>query len=567
MSEFDDFMIRDHIADLVTSAVDLAIADGLLPDIPFPEPDIERPKETEHGDYATSLPLRFARSAGKKPMEIAEIIVNTFAEDPIIFAPEVSNPGFLNFRLTTTWLQEQVEVISEKGENWADLNLGQGSKIQIEFVSANPTGPLHVGNGRGAAIGDTLAAVLTAAGYDVSREYYINDAGSQSAAFVETLYARYQQILGRDVALPENGYPGEYMIEIAQKMVENHGEGYLAELGMPPDVQFGEHGTSLMVEYIRNTLSDFGVQYDTWFSESTLYEEGIWDEVKGILGGSNQLIERENALWFTSSELGEDKDNVVIRSDGRPTYYASDIAYHFEKFAKRNFSRVIDVWGADHHGHVERLKIATNAVVGHECDLQVLLYQLVTLKRGDEIVRLSKRSGEIITLDELIEEVGSDAARFFFLLRSPNAQMEFDLELAVKKSNENPVYYIQYAHARMASILERAREDGRELLKGDVNLLQQAHELALIRQMLRLPEVIEQVAKTSEPHHLARYAIDFATAFHIFNDAFKQLGDPSMKVLTDDPELTAARLKLVSTARSVLARCLQLLGMSAPERM
>ena len=567
MSKFNDFMIHDHIANLVTSAVDLAITDGLLPDIPFPDPDVERPKDLEHGDYATSLPLRFARSAGKQPMEIAEIIANTFAEDSVIFPPEVSPPGFLNFRLTTAWLQEQIEVISGKGENWADLNLGRGSKIQIEFVSANPTGPLHVGNGRGAAIGDTLAAVLTAAGYDISREYYINDAGSQSAAFVETLYARYQQILGRDVALPENGYPGEYMIEIAQKMVEDHDNGYLADLGMPPDSQFGEQGTILMIEHIRDTLSNFGVQYDSWFRESTLYEEGIWDEVKGILDGNDQLIERENALWFTSSKLGEDKDNVVIRSDGRPTYYASDIAYHFEKFSKRNFSRVIDVWGADHHGHVERLKIATDAVVGYECDLQVLLYQLVTLKRGDETIRLSKRSGEIITLDELIEEVGSDAARFFFLLRSPNAQMEFDLELAVKKSNENPVYYIQYAHARMASILERSKENGRELLKGNVNLLQQAHELALIRQMLRLPEVIEQVTKTFEPHHLARYAIDFAAAFHLFNDAFKQMNDPSMKVLTDDPELTAARLKLVSTARSVLARCLQLLGMSAPERM
>ena len=567
MSDSEAFKMRDHIGSLVTSAVRTAIAAGSLPDVPFPEVSIERPKEPEHGDYATSLPLRLARLANKQPLEIARILEAVFPDDSVISPPEISPPGFINFRIKNNWLQKQVDVISNLGERWPDLTLGQGAKVQIEFVSANPTGPLHVGNGRGAAIGDTLAAVLGAAGYDVSREYYINDAGSQSVAFIETLYARYQQALGRDVPLPENGYPGDYMIEIAQKMVERYGDAYLATVGSPPIADFGDQGIDLMIEYIRDTLSDFGVHYDSWFNESFLYERGIWDEVKGILGESGQLIQRENALWFTSSVLGEDKDNVVIRSDGRPTYYASDIAYHFEKFSKRNFSRVIDVWGADHHGHVERLKIATDAVVGHECDLQVLLYQLVTLKRGTETIRLSKRSGEIITLDELIEEVGCDAARFFFLLRSPNAQMEFDLELAVKKSNENPVYYIQYAHARMAGILERAKLDRHESAKGDVNLLQEDHELALIRQMLHLPEVIEQVAITSEPHHLARYAIDFATAFHAFNDAFKQSKDPGLKVLTDNQELTDARLKLVAAARVVLARCLQLLGMSAPDRM
>lgn len=390
--------------------------------------------------------------------------------------------------------------------------------------------------------------------------------------FAETLYARYQQQHGRDVPIPEGGYPGEYLIELAAQLREREGDRFLAGPGEAPAPALRELGIELMVEQIRGTLSDFGTSYDRWFSERALYEPSPdgdaspYDEAFTSLRNGGYLAEREGALWLSSSELGEDKDNVVVRSDGRPTYFASDIAYHYDKFVRRGFDLVIDVWGADHHGHVSRLKIA-NAISGKTDALHVLLYQLVTLKRGDEIVRLSKRSGEIITLDELVEEVGPDAARFFFLLRAPSSQMEFDLNLAVKQSNENPVYYIQYAHARLASILDRAAREGQTPEGGDVALLTAPHELALVREMLRLSEVIELVATTYEPQHLAHYGIELATSFHAFNDAFRQQADPNLKVITDDAALTAARLRLVQAAKIALGRVLDLMGMTAPDRM
>jgi arginyl-tRNA synthetase len=327
-------------------------------------------------------------------------------------------------------------------------------------------------------------------------------------------------------------------------------------------------GIELMVRKIRQTAQNFGVSYDRWYSERSLYDpEGAYDSAMQILRSHGQLAEREGALWFTSSELGEEKDNVVVRSDGRPTYYASDIAYHYDKFVRRGFNLVIDVWGADHHGHVSRLKTATKAIGGDPEGLHILLYQLVVLKRGGEVVRLSKRGGEIIELDELVEEVGKDAARFFFLLRSPGAQMEFDLDLAKKQSSENPVFYVQYAHARLASILERAREQGLTPEGGDVSLLTKPSELALIREMMRLTDVIDLVATTFEPQHLPHYAMELANAFHAFNDAFKQQNDSSLKVITEDAALTRARLRLVLSAKIALARVLDLMGMSAPDRM
>lgn len=564
----DTRTIRAHLENLVARAAAAAVAAGALPDVAIPGAAIERPKDPANGDFASTLPLRLARSAMRPPIELANAIARHIPADPAIEPPVVAPPGFINFRLSEGFLQQQVEHIIATGPAFADSSLGAGRRAQVEFVSANPTGPLHVGNGRGAAIGDALANALAAAGYDVEREYYVNDAGTQADTFAETLYARYQQLFGRDVAIPENGYPGEYMIDLAREIRDRHGDAYLRPAGEPAPEGFGDLGIELMVARIRQTLETFGVRYDRWFSERSLYEQGgAYEQVMAILRERGMLVEREGALWFASSELGDDKDNVVVRSDGRPTYYASDIAYHWDKFIRRGFNLVIDVWGADHHGHVSRVKTATRAVGADPDALHILLYQLVTVKRGGEVVRLSKRGGEIITLDELVEEVGPDAARFFFLYRSPGSQMDFDLELAVRQSSENPVYYVQYAHARLCSILERAREQGLTPEGGDVGLLRQPHELALVREMMRLADVIESVATTFEPQQLPHYAMSLATAFHAFNDAFKQHNDPSLKVITDDEALSRARLRLVLAARIALARVLSLMGMSAPERM
>jgi len=569
----DTTTLRDRVGALVAGATRAAIEAGTLPDVALPDELVERPRDASHGDYASSLPLRLARSAMMPPLAIAEAIAEHLPANDVIDAPQIAPPGFINLSLAEHFVQGEIDRVIEQGAAFADSTLGQGKRVQLEFVSANPTGPLHVGNGRGAAIGDTLASALAAAGYDVERGYYVNDAGTQTDVFAETLYARYQQQHGRDVPLPEGGYPGEYMVDLAVEMREREGDRFLAAPGEPPPPGVREMGIELIVEQIRDTLGTFGTTYDRWFSERSLYEPtadggpSAYDAALAILRENGHLAQREGALWLTSSNLGEDKDNVVVRSDGRPTYFASDIAYHYDKFLTRGFDQVINVWGADHHGHVSRLEVGTEAVTGKGDALHLLLYQLVTLKRGSETVRLSKRGGEIITLGELIEEVGPDAARFFFLLRAPSSQMDFDLDLAVKQSNENPVFYIQYAHARLASILDRAAGEGHMPDGGDVALLTAPHELALVREMLRLSEVIELVATTYEPQHLAHYGMELATSFHAFNDAFRQQGDPNLKVITDDAALTAARLRLVQAAKIALGRVLDLMGMTAPERM
>ena len=564
----DTRTIRTHLADLVDRAAQEAVDHGDLPDVPLPPAVIERPKDPANGDFATALPLRLARAAMKPPLEVAAAIARHIKTDELLEPVEVAPPGFINLRLSSSFIQAQVEHVIREGANYADVDLGTGRRAQVEFVSANPTGPLHVGNGRGAAIGDALASALRAAGYEVSREYYVNDAGTQADTFTDTLYARYQQQFGRNVDIPKDGYPGEYMADLAKQIRDEAGDSFLRPEGLPAPSDLSNLGIELMVRNIRRTLDRFGVRYDHWFSEKSLYDpEGAYGIAMGILRDKGLLVDKEGALWFSSSELGEDKDNVVVRSDGHPTYYASDIAYHWDKFIRRGFDVVIDVWGADHHGHVSRLKTATRAVGADPEGLHILLYQLVTLKRGGEVVRLSKRSGEIITLDELVDEVGADAARFFFLLRSPGAQMDFDLDLAVKQSSDNPVFYVQYAHARLCSILERARDQGLTPEGGDVALLTHPSELALIREMMRLTDVIEIVVTSLEPQQLPHYAMSLANAFHGFNDAFKQANDSSLKVITDNVDLSRARLRLVLAAKVALARVLELMGMATPEKM
>jgi len=476
----------------------------------------------------------------------------------MISSVEVASPGFLNFRLSPSWLASQIDEVLKAGERFGQLGIGQGQKVQVEFVSANPTGPLTVGAGRGLAIGDCLARVLQAAGYEVEKEYYINDAGTQTDTFAATLYARYRQLFGENVDVPPGAYTGEYMWDLAEEIRQEWKDRFLGFSEGPYPPQLQEIGISKMLQRIKADLALTGVHYDSWFSERSLYPD-TFERAMAILKEEGYVAQKEGAIWFVSSALGEDKDNVLIRSNGRPTYFASDIAYHYHKFFVRGYDKVIDIWGADHKGHVPRMKAAVSALGIDPERLVIIIHQLVTLKRGGEEVRVSKRAGEVITLREVVEEVGADAARFFFLSRAPHTHMDFDLELAKRQSAENPVYYVQYAHARMAGILMHARGRGLDYADGDVSLLKEEAEMAVARHLLRLPEVVEYVARKLEPHVLPYYALEMATAFHDFYER--------CRVVSEDVQLSRARLRLVAAAKLVLAQCLHLMGMSAPERM
>ena len=552
-------MIEHDIESLIAEAMRRAQEAGDLPAISVPEIPVERPQSPFHGDYASSLPLRLARSARMNPMDIANAISKRIDLPEAIATMAVVSPGFINFRLSSVWLAEQVDAILRQGPNFGDVPLGQGRRVQVEFVSANPVGPLHVGNGRGLALGDTLARVLAAAGYQVQREYLVNDAGAQTETFAATLYARYQQLFRREVEIPEGGYPGEYMVESAQDLKEEHGDSLLRSPGEPFPRELHDLGVAKMLELIKVDLAAIGVHYDNWFSERSLYASSTYEKAMDLLRERGYVAEREGAVWFVSSALGDEKDNVLVRSTGAPTYFASDMTYHYDKFLLRGFDRVINVWGADHQGHVPRMKAAVAALGIDPERLTVIIYQLVTLKRGDEVVRLSKRAGEIITLREVVEEVGADAARFNFVTRAADSHMDFDLELAKRQSADNPVYYVQYAHARIAGILAHAAERVPDYSDGDVSLLTHEAEMALIRKLLTLPELVESIARSLEPHQLPYYAVELATAFHDFYE--------KCRVVSDDVPLSKARLKLVAAAKQVLARTLGLMGMSAPERM
>ena len=553
-------MIRDELRELVQRALAAAQEAGDLPPFAAPDVTLEHPQRPEHGDFAANLPLRIQGLARMKALDVAEALRARVPEHPAVSEVRVAPPGFLNLYLDPAWAADQARVIAEAGEAWPPLDIGGGSKTQVEYVSANPTGPIHVGNGRGAAIGSTLANVLRATGHEVQEEYYINDAGSQVGVFARTLYARYEQLFGRDAEIPENGYPGEYMRDIAARIREQHGDALLRPEGEPPDPQLGDEGIRLMVEQIREDLAAMGVEYDRWFEERSLQREGgPYGTVLGLLREQGHIVEREGAVWFASSQLGESKDNVLIRSDGVPTYFATDIAYHYDKFILRGFDRVIDVWGADHQGHVSRVKAGITATGGDGDALDVLLYQLVTLKRSGAVVPLSKRAGEIVTLREVVDEVGRDAARFFFLLSSPGSAMDFDLELAKRETDENPVYYVQYAHARIAGVLRNAVEQGLSAEGADPSLLTHEAEQGLIRKLLLLPETLEEVVEELAPHRLPHYAQELAQSFHVFYT--------QCRVLTDDEPLSRARLLLLEATRITLARTLGLMGISAPERM
>jgi arginyl-tRNA synthetase len=552
-------MIKQELARCLQQAVAEAQRKGALAPAALPEVLIEHPQNPEHGDFASGLPLKLARTMRMAPMAIAEKVSEHIVPPPQIDRFWIAPPGFINFTLREDWLSTLVEPILAAGESYGDIDLGKGKRVQVEFVSVNPTGHLHVGHGRGAVLGSTLANVLTASGYAVEKEYYINDMGNQIDNFGRSLYARYQQCLGKEAAMPPDGYYGNYMIDLAKEIVQEQGDRFLSLPEGEAASQLAELGTARMLQGIKKDLELLNVNFDTWFSERSLYQGGQYNKAMELLQSGGYIAKKENATWFESTSLGEDKDNVLVRSDGFPTYFASDIAYHYNKFVERRFDWVIDIWGADHQGHVPRMKAMLKALGQNPEQLKVILCQLVTLRRGREIVKVSKRSGDIITLREVIDEVGLDACRFLFLARSADSQMDFDLELAKRQSADNPVYYVQYAHARIASILRLAKQQEIDCSQGDVSLLTTEPELTLIRRLILLPEIVERVAVTLEPHHLPYYAQDLATVFHSF---YKQC-----RVVSKDEALTKARLKLVQATQIALAKVLRLMGMAAPEKM
>lgn len=555
--------ITDTLSTLVSEALESAQASGVLPAAGDVEIKIERPKLAEHGDFSTSLPLALARSMRMAPIQIAEAIASEVAVHDMVGEVTHAAPGFVNFTLSTTWLQSQIQVVRDSGAEFGSVESGVGKSVQVEFVSVNPTGPLHVGHARGAVIGSSLANVLAAAGYEVQREYYVNDAGNQMRVFYDTLYSRYMQAAGHDIPLPDPGYPGEYLENLAGDLLRDLGDGAVSKDKEAAIADLAPESLKRTLDDIRRVLDSLGVTYDQWFPESQLLSSGRFDEVLAYLEDADLMVERDGAKWFAATKLGLEEDTVVIRSgDGGPTYFGTDIAYHHEKFFNRKFDRVINVWGADHHGHVARMHALLKAFGLDPDRLTIILNQIVNFKNEGESLKFSKRNNVMVTVEELIEEVGSDATRFTFLSRSPESHMEFDLGLAKTQSSENPVYYVQYAHARMASILRAADERKIDYDSANLSLLVHARELDLIRKIIELPAVVERAAERLEPHHLPHYAMDLAKALQGFYEDCRVISSED-----EDLEISRARLQLVQSAKFALSRTLSLMGMTSPEQM
>ncbi|RME81358.1 MAG: arginine--tRNA ligase [Caldilineae bacterium] len=567
-------MLPDQIADLITTATRKAQKKGDLPRFQLPSVSVNRPKRPEQGDWSCALPLQIvrdvnealkARDAGKlSPVQIGEIIVRRLPDNPYLERVEVVKPGFINMFLSPEWLAAQAGEIVARGADYYRLDKGQGKRVQVEFVSANPTGPLHFGGARNAAIGDTIARLLENNGYRVQREYYINDRGTQMDIFGETLWRRYQQLHGIEVSIPEQGYPGAYMIEYARKVQAQYGDSLLSLSDEEAIPKFRKLGLEIVTAELADDLAQMQVHFDNWFSESSLYEDGTFDHVAAILRENGDLYVKDDAVWFRASKYlpKSDRDEVFIRSNGEPGYYASDVAYHYNKFVTRGFDWVINVWAVDHQNQAARMPAMLKALGIDPDRLTIVLYDLVTLKRGGKEVKISKRSGELITMREVLDEVGSDAARFLLLSHSNEARIDFDIELAVAQNSENPVYYVQYAHARVSSILRKAAAQGLEPDDAELNLLTHPTELALLHKMLQLPEVVNDAIDRLAPHHLPHYALELAKTFTKFYDA--------CRVLSDDPAdaaLSRARLTLVKATQITLAYLLHLMGMNAPESM
>ena len=550
--------IKQQIEQALIRAVDAAVAEGILPEgAALPPVLLEEPPEKELGDFATNFAMQSARVFRQSPQKIAAAIRDRLTGDWLDHA-EVAGPGFLNLYLKKTVLSDTLRAVLAAGEEFGTLPPNGAPRIQVEYVSANPTGPLHVGHGRGAAVGSALVKLLRTAGYTVDSEYYVNDAGNQMNLLAVSVNARYLELLGKPVEFPENGYHGADLVETAQRIIDREGDKYLSlpeeeRLKLFQDVAYREKLAAL-----EEDLTDFGVTFDRWYSERTLHPDAV-RRVVDVLLERGTAYEKDGAVWLRSTDYGDDKDRVIFRDNGVPTYLAADIAYHDDKY-RRGYGRLINIWGADHHGYVARVK-ASMAALGHDPEeLTVLLLQMVSLYRDGALVKLSKRTGETVTLRELMEEVGVDAARYFFLMRSLDSQLDFDLDLATKKSNENPVYYIQYAHARISSIFRQADEAGIAVRDGaELDLLTDETEIALIKKIAAYPEEIARAAAEFAPQRIARYSHELAGAFHSFYNKCRIVGQ--------EPSLASARLALVLATGRVIRHSLSVLGVSAPEKM
>jgi arginyl-tRNA synthetase len=552
--------IKDLLQKAIYQAAHKAIADGVFASHELPQIILEVPPKKEFGDFATNFSMQAARAAKTNPRVIAEAIVARMQETWLEKAV-IAGPGFINFYLKSDWLYAMLADILTQGECYGNSQTGKKQRVQVEFVSANPTGPLHVGHGRGAAVGSALVNLLNAAGYDVASEYYINDAGNQIDNLAASVHARYLELLGKEVGFPTDGYHGQDIIDTAQRIIDKDGGKYL-DLPVEKRLEiFKEIALKEKLTALKADLAAFNVQFDVWFSENTLHQSGALNETCQVLKDNGSIYEQDGALWLKSTACGDDKDRVVIRENGIPTYLAADIAYHRNKL-ERGFDQLINIWGADHHGYICRVKAAIASLGYSPEQLEVLIVQMVSLYRSGQLVKMSKRTGQSVTLSELIEEVGTDAARFFFIMRSLDSQLDFDLDLAKSTSNENPVYYIQYAYARIASIFRQAAEDGITLEKIDytkLNLLASECEIDLIKKLGEYQEEVADAAKERAPHRIARYVHDLAGQFHTFYNQCRIKGV--------DYELQLARMGLALAVQTTIRHALGILGISAPEKM
>ncbi|MCT2344319.1 arginine--tRNA ligase [Niallia taxi] len=550
--------IKEKLKDEIKASV---VKAGLAEEAQIPEVILELPKDKAHGDYSTNMAMQLARVAKKAPRAIAEAIIDNFDQTKAsIEKVEIAGPGFINFYMNNRYLADLIPTILEAGDAYGETSFGNKEKVQVEFVSANPTGDLHLGHARGAAVGDSLCNILDKAGYDVSREYYINDAGNQINNLALSVEARYFQALGQDKEMPADGYHGEDIIGIGKKLAEEFGDKFVHVEEKERFDFFRTYGLKYEMGKLKQDLEDFRVPFDVWYSETSLYENGKIDVALNSLRENGYIYEEDGATWLRSMDFGDDKNRVLIKNDGSYTYLTPDIAYHKDKL-ERGFTKLINVWGADHHGYIPRMRAAIQAL-GYDKDaLEVEIIQLVHLYKNGEKMKMSKRTGKAVTMRDLVEEVGLDATRYFFAMRSADTHLDFDLDLAVSQSNENPVYYAQYAHARIASILRQGKEQGIELDNNlDVSHITAEKEFDLLKKLGEFPQAVTEAAAKRMPHRITNYIYDLASTFHSFYNAEKVLD-------ADNMERTKARLALIQSTKITLKNALHLIGVSAPEKM
>ncbi len=553
---------KKEVREIILGAVGAAVAAQKLPAEPMPDFTIEIPNDSAHGDFSCNAALVSAKAFRSNPRAIAQTIADNAVLAGTVFDKiEVAGPGFINFFVSSRWFGETVSAVLENGADYGKVNVGNGKRVLVEFVSANPTGPMHIGNARGGAIGDCLSSLLEYAGYYVEREFYINDAGNQVNKFGLSLDYRYRQHFGDDIEMPEDSYHGQDIIDHAEKFAEIYGDKYMHDTEENRRAALVAYALPINIQGLKDDLAKYRIHYNTWFRESTLHESGRVKEIVEILKEKGHTYEKDGAVWFKASEFGDDQDRVLVRANGVPTYFVPDIAYHYNKLVTRNFDIAIDILGADHHGYIARMKAALTALGIDPNRLDVVIMQMVRLVRNGETVKLSKRSGKAITLATLLDEIPMDAARFFFNLRDPDTHLEFDLDLAIEESSKNPVFYVQYAHARICRILERMKEDGierKEFPAGELIYTEPA-ELALVRKLASLPQEITEAAKAYNPSVITRYVQELAQLFHKFYDTCKIKGE--------EEKILQSRLALCEAVKTVFRNMLNLLKVDAPEKM